>query len=121
MSRRGNVSTDPRNLPYHLRHQALFVGYAPAENPTIAIAVTVEHGGYGGTTAGPIARKIFDAWLLGKMPEVDIDPLTGAPLAVAAAGPGAALAPEVSFDTVVDNVRVVPPARLGPGNGALQR
>ena len=121
VSRRGNVSTDPRNLPYHLRHQALFVGYAPAENPTIAIAVTVEHGGYGGTTAGPIARKIFDAWLLGKMPEVDIDPLTGAPLAVAAAGPGAALAPEVSFDTVVDSVRVVPPARLGPGNGALQR
>ena len=117
VSRRGSVSTDPRNLPYHLRHQALFVGYAPAENPTIAIAVTVEHGGYGGTTAGPIARKIFDAWLLGKMPEVEIDPVTGAPAAVAAAGPQAVLGPDVAFDTVVDRVRVVPPARLGPGNG----
>jgi len=69
ISRKGNVSVDPHNLPYHLRHQALFVGYAPAENPTIAIAVSVEHGGFGGTAAAPIARKVFDAWLLGKMPE----------------------------------------------------
>ena len=63
-------SVDPHQLPFHLRHQALFVGYAPADNPTIAVAVTVEHGGFGASTAGPIARKIFDAWLLGKMPEV---------------------------------------------------
>ncbi|MFC0676650.1 penicillin-binding protein 2 [Lysobacter korlensis] len=67
----GGKSVDPRSLPYHLRHQALFVGYAPAENPTIAVAVIVEHGGYGGSTAAPIARKVFDAWLLGKMPEPD--------------------------------------------------
>jgi penicillin-binding protein 2 len=69
VSRRGNVSMDPRSLPYHLRHQGLFVGYAPAEDPRIAVAVVVEHGGYGGSSAAPIARKIFDAWLLGKMPE----------------------------------------------------
>lgn len=120
VSRRGNASTDPRNLPYHLRHQALFVGYAPAEAPQIAIAVVVEHGGYGGTTAAPIARKIFDAWLLGTMPEVEIDPATGAPAAVAAAGPDAALAPDVSFDAVQDRVRVAPPARLqrNPGEDA---
>ncbi|MBX9400372.1 penicillin-binding protein 2 [Lysobacter sp. BMK333-48F3] len=71
VSRKGNVSMNPHSLPYHLRHQALFVGYAPAENPTIAVAVVVEHGGYGGSTAAPIARKIFDAWLLGKMPETE--------------------------------------------------
>jgi penicillin-binding protein 2 len=69
ISRKGSASMDPRSLPYHLRHQALFVGYAPAETPRIAVAVVVEHGGYGGTTAAPIARKIFDAWLLGKMPD----------------------------------------------------
>ncbi|MGH8032498.1 MAG: penicillin-binding protein 2 [Luteimonas sp.] len=69
VSRKGNVSADPRSLPLHLRHQAWFVGYAPADAPTIAIAVMVEHGGYGGTTAAPIARKVFDAWLLGKLPE----------------------------------------------------
>lgn len=70
ISRRGGVSVDPHQLPFNLRHQALFVGYAPAENPTIAVAVAVEHGGFGASTAGPIARKIFDAYLLGKMPEV---------------------------------------------------
>ena len=55
----------------HLRHRALFIGYAPADNPTIAVAVVVEGGGYGASTAAPIARKILDAWLLGKMPEPD--------------------------------------------------
>ncbi|HST44036.1 MAG TPA: penicillin-binding protein 2 [Luteimonas sp.] len=77
ISRKGSASMDPRSLPYHLRHQALFVGFAPAERPTIAVSVVVEHGGYGGTTAAPIARKIFDAWLLGRMPEQAPDP--GAP------------------------------------------
>ncbi|GAA4854999.1 penicillin-binding protein 2 [Luteimonas vadosa] len=74
ISRKGGASVDPRNLPYHLRHQALFVGYAPADDPRIALAVSVEHGGYGGSTAAPIARKIFDAWLLGEMPEPVRDP-----------------------------------------------
>jgi penicillin-binding protein 2 len=98
ISRKGGASFNPHLLPYHLRHQALFVGYAPAENPTIAVAVSVEHGGYGGATAGPIARKIFDAWLLGKMPEADpnaIPPpplsLPAAPVAVADNGQAAAL------------------------------
>jgi penicillin-binding protein 2 len=53
----------------HLRHRSLFVGFAPAENPVIAVAIAVEGGGYGGSAAAPIARKLFDAWLLGKMPD----------------------------------------------------
>lgn len=92
ISRKGSVSFNPHLLPYHLRHQALFVGYAPADNPTIAVAVSVEHGGYGGTTAAPIARKIFDAWLLGKMPEPERDPEAipvAAPPVVAAVTPAA--------------------------------
>ena len=71
VGRRGDARTDPRNLPYHLRHQALFIGYAPAEDPRIAVAVIVEHGGYGGVTAAPIARRIFDAWLVEPEPEED--------------------------------------------------
>jgi penicillin-binding protein 2 len=91
ISRRGSASFDPRKLPYHLRHQALFVGYAPAEDPTIAVAVVVEHGGYGGTTAAPIARRIFDAWILGTMPEA---PEAGeAAPAAATVPPGPAGAP----------------------------
>ncbi|HHW4673409.1 MAG TPA: penicillin-binding protein 2, partial [Xylella fastidiosa subsp. pauca] len=46
-SRKGEAAVDPRNLPMHLRHRALFVGFAPADNPTIAVAVAVEGGGYG--------------------------------------------------------------------------
>ena len=55
----------------HDRHRdhALFIAYAPAEKPTIAVAVLVENGGHGGSTAAPIARKIFDFFLLGKEPE----------------------------------------------------
>ncbi len=65
---RSAVAINPKSLPMHRRHRALFVGYAPAENPSIAVAVMVEGGGYGGSTAAPIARKIFDAWLLKKPP-----------------------------------------------------
>ena len=66
---RSAYAVDPRSLPMHKRHRALFIAYAPAENPTIAIAVAIEGGGFGADTAAPIARKVFDAWLLGKMPE----------------------------------------------------
>ncbi|MCW4455559.1 penicillin-binding protein 2 [Flavobacterium sp. MXW15] len=69
VSRRGTAAVNPRSLPLHLRHRALFVGFAPAENPTIAVAIAVEGGGYGGSAAAPIARKVFDAWLLGKLPD----------------------------------------------------
>ena len=64
VSRKGSASMNPHSLPLHLRHQALFVGFAPVDDPQIVIAVNVEHGGYGASTAGPIARKVFDAWLL---------------------------------------------------------
>ncbi|MGX9190732.1 penicillin-binding protein 2 [Stenotrophomonas sp. Ker107b] len=74
ISRRGTAAVNPRSLPMHLRHRALFVGFAPADNPVIAVAIAVEGGGYGGSAAAPIARKIFDAWLLGKMPD-GLEPL----------------------------------------------
>jgi penicillin-binding protein 2 len=94
ISRKGNQSFDPHSLPYHLRHQALFVGYAPADNPTIAVAISVEHGGFGGSTAAPIARKIFDAWLLGKMPDpVPTDPKYTRPPQPHAAPIGPAIPP----------------------------
>jgi penicillin-binding protein 2 len=69
VGRKGNVSMDPHQLPLSLRHQAWFIGYAPVENPRIAVAVMVEHGGFGASSAGPIARKMMDAYLLGKKPE----------------------------------------------------
>ncbi|MGY3266081.1 penicillin-binding protein 2 [Lysobacter sp. HA35] len=84
VGRQGGRNVDPHALPFNLRHQALFVAYAPADNPRIAIAVSVEHGGFGASSAAPIARKVFDAWLTGKMPEpaegVQRSPQGGAPL-----------------------------------------
>jgi penicillin-binding protein 2 len=47
-----------------LRDHALFVSYAPADNPRIAVAVIVENGGHGSSVAAPIARRIMDAYLL---------------------------------------------------------
>jgi penicillin-binding protein 2 len=51
-----------------LRDHALFIAYAPADKPTIALAVIVENGGFGARAAAPIARQVFDYWLLGKEP-----------------------------------------------------
>lgn len=46
-----------------LRDHSAFMGYAPAHNPTIALAVLVENAGWGSEVAAPIARAVFDAWL----------------------------------------------------------
>ena len=48
------------------RDHALFIAYAPAENPRIAIALIVENAGFGAKAAAPIARQVLDYYLLGK-------------------------------------------------------
>jgi penicillin-binding protein 2 len=47
----------------HLRHHALFIGFAPFDEPRIAVAVVVDHGGSGTRDAAPVARAVMDAWL----------------------------------------------------------
>ena len=54
--------------PERLRDNALFIAFAPAEKPRIAIAVVVENAGFGATIAAPIVRKALDYYLLGKRP-----------------------------------------------------
>lgn len=56
------------DLPWDQRDHALFVNYAPVEDPKIAVAVVVEHGGGGGAVAAPIARDITLRALTGDMP-----------------------------------------------------
>jgi penicillin-binding protein 2 len=59
------VAPKQEDVPEHLRDHALFIAFAPADAPKIALAVLVEHaGGGGGAIAAPIARKVMDAWLL---------------------------------------------------------
>lgn len=50
-------------IPYKFRPHALFVAFAPAANPDIAVAVVIEHGQSGGRAAGPVARGIIDRYM----------------------------------------------------------
>lgn len=52
----------------HLRDHALFIAFAPVDQPKIALVVLVENGGFGAQSAAPIARMVFDYYLLGKVP-----------------------------------------------------
>ena len=54
----------PRRSPSAMRDHALFIAFAPADNPRIAIAIVVENGGFGARAAAPIARKALDYYLL---------------------------------------------------------
>jgi penicillin-binding protein 2 len=51
-----------------LRDHAWYIAYAPADRPRIALAVLVENGGFGAQAAAPIARAVFDYYLLGRVP-----------------------------------------------------
>ena len=52
----------------HQRDHALYMAFAPADDPKIALAVVVENAGFGAEHAAPIARRVFDYWLLGQYP-----------------------------------------------------
>ncbi len=57
-----------RKMEEHQRDHALYMAFAPADAPKIALAVIVENAGFGAEHAAPIARRVFDYWLLGQYP-----------------------------------------------------
>ena len=61
-----NQKYDASRVTERLRDHALFIVFAPAEAPKLVVAVLVENGGHGGSAAAPIARRVLDAYLLGK-------------------------------------------------------
>jgi len=63
-----------KDLPWERRDHALFVAYAPVENPRFAVSVVVEHGGGGSTTAAPIARDILLQAEFGGLPPLSAYP-----------------------------------------------
>jgi penicillin-binding protein 2 len=69
-----NEKYDERKVQERHRDHALFVAFAPADAPSIAVAVLVENGGHGSSSAAPVARKIMDFYLLGKEPVIDAKP-----------------------------------------------
>ncbi|MDT7833935.1 penicillin-binding protein 2 [Aquabacterium sp. OR-4] len=58
-------------LAEHLRDHALYMAYAPAEAPQVAVALIVENAGFGAQAAAPIARRVFDYVLQGQWPSVE--------------------------------------------------
>lgn len=85
--KQGERYNESRLDPRHWDH-AWFMGFAPVEAPKIAVAVLVENGKHGSSTAGPIARALFDYAVLGKLPPPPAPPKTDPAPAGATATPG---------------------------------
>jgi penicillin-binding protein 2 len=65
--KQGEKYVESRVAERHRDH-ALFIAFAPADKPRLALAVLVENAGFGARAAAPIARQVFDYYLLGKPP-----------------------------------------------------
>ncbi len=68
-----NEKYNAARIDERMRDHALFMAYAPADQPKVALAMVVENAGFGAQNAAPIARRVFDYVLLGQYPsEEDI-------------------------------------------------
>ncbi len=63
-----NVKYNAKALEEHQRDHSLFMAFAPAEAPKIAVALIVENAGFGAAHAAPIVRRVFDYWLADQYP-----------------------------------------------------
>jgi len=79
-----SVGVDADKQSKEERDHAWFIGYAPAENPEIAFAIVIEHGGHGGTTAAPVARKVLEVFFDDRLPHKDPLPALQADLSTRA-------------------------------------
>ena len=66
-----NEKYDARRIDEHQRDHALYIAFAPADDPKIALAIVVENAGFGSDSAAPITRRIFDYWLLNQYPSLE--------------------------------------------------
>ena len=126
------VSLGKRNLNARLaerqRDHALYIAFAPADNPRIAVAAIVENAGFGAISAAPIVRRVLDYWLLGHWPsDADMhavqrgqasapigEPKRAADITLLVTRDGQTVAAEVRQDTA----SAVPPAASEPASAA---
>jgi len=66
-----NEKYNSNKIDERMRDHALFMAYAPAEDPKVTIALVVENSGFGAQNAAPIARRVFDYVLLGQYPSTE--------------------------------------------------
>ena len=62
-----------KKIPPHFQDHAWFIAVAPAQKPSLALAILIENGGHGGTIAAPLAKMMFEAYLLDKKPVVKLE------------------------------------------------
>lgn len=65
---RQNEKYDEKSIARRHRDHSLYITFAPAADPKIALAVIIENGGFGAAAAAPLARKVLDYYLLGQLP-----------------------------------------------------
>jgi hypothetical protein len=53
---------DAKDLPYKERDHAWFVAFSPYDNPEVVIVAMTEHGGFGGSTSGPVVGEVMKSW-----------------------------------------------------------
>jgi penicillin-binding protein 2 len=100
-------------IPENLRDHALFIAFAPADNPKIALALIVENGGWGAEAAGPIARRVLDYYLVDRQkPGAE-----AAAVAVAASATTESSAPVIG--AAPTSVEITQPASVAAGFTAL--
>jgi penicillin-binding protein 2 len=81
------IKYDASKVHERQRDHALFIAFAPLHDPQIAVGIIVENGEHGSSTAAPIARKLFDAWLLDENGQLKRPPAASAAVASAGAAP----------------------------------
>ena len=97
------------------RDHSLYVAFAPAENPTIALALIVENAGWGSGSAAPIARRVFDYWLQRQYPSTDDMAATSRGQTKAPIGKPRAIA-EVPWPPVPEGAASAPAAKASEAN-----
>lgn len=108
VGRRGAKEADTSR--YEHRDHALFVAYAPAVAPEIAVAVIVEHGGHGGSAAAPVAKAMFEAYFGIERQPPPVVQVVDETVAVPAAEPGAAPSADAVPSAEVESDRTPLPA-----------
>ncbi|QGZ53449.1 penicillin-binding protein 2 [Paraburkholderia acidiphila] len=121
-------------LAENLRDHALFIAFAPAEKPQIALALIVENGGWGAQAAGPIARRVLDYYLVDRLKpgvqqaavaaaasatEDASAPVIGAPPEAASGAASGAAAGAASGTPATPTTPVAQPVRVAAGFTAL--
>ena len=115
-----NERYDARRISERYRDHSLFMAFAPADNPQIALAVIVENAGFGAAAAAPIARRAIDYVLLGQRPEGD--PVKAVTIGIASEDPAlrdVPDGPQPEPDPVPSPVPAAPGAPGAPGAPAF--